>query len=245
MTQQGWLIDEATPPDAESFEQMQGEFSFSQRGRSRESVSQPEAVNLAVRLQDIMIWDTKKWFGDAQMRLDALVVHGHATEGESGSPVSIYMPQTFRFPGIKSKDRLPTGENGLLIFYGKALYFLDIFITVSRDRKDSDDLATLLNQHLQSTDMQGAMGALLGLATVAAPQVTAVTTAVSAASVLGNFAYQVLSQVTGDSIGLYRTSWLQYRDGFGIGRHPQEGSHHVRDLSFWYEIIQEETQDNL
>ncbi len=56
------------------------------------------------------------------------------------------MPQTFRFPGIKSQDRLPTGENGLLIFYGKALHFLDIFITVSRDRQDSEDLATLLYQ---------------------------------------------------------------------------------------------------
>ncbi|MGI2908757.1 hypothetical protein [Tolypothrix sp. VBCCA 56010] len=242
MTQQEWLIDEAITPDADSVEQMERELSPTQRGSSRESVSQPQAVNLAVRLQDIMIWDTKKWFGDAQMRLDALVVHGHATEGE---PASIYMPQTFRFPGIKNRDRLPTGENGLLIFYGKALYFLDIFITVSRDRKDSEDLATLLNQQLQSTDIQGAVGTLFGLASVAAPQVTAVTTAVSAASVLGNFAYQVLSKVTGDSIGLYRTSWLQYRDSFGTGRHPQEGSHHVRDLSFWYEIIQEETQDHL
>lgn len=54
------------------------------------------------------------------MRLDALVVHGHATAGDAAS---IYMPQTFRFPGIKSQDRLPTGENGLLIFYGKALHF--------------------------------------------------------------------------------------------------------------------------
>jgi len=32
---------------------------------------------------------------------------------------------------------------------------------------------------------------------------------------------------------------LQYKDGFGIGRHPATGSHKERDLSFWYEIIQE------
>ena len=241
MTQQEWLIDEAASPDAAAIEQMERELSPNLQSRGLESVSQPQAINLAVRLQDIMIWDSKKWFGDAEMRLDALVVHGHATEGE---PASIYMPQTFRFPGIKSRDRLPTGENGLLIFYGEALHFLDIFITVSRDRKDSEDLATLLNQKLRSKDVQGAVGTLLGLATVAAPQVTTVTTALSAASLLGNFAYQVLSKVTGDTIGLYRNSWLQYRDGFGIGRHPQEGSHHVRDLSFWYEIIREETEDH-
>jgi hypothetical protein len=239
MTQQLWLIDEGVPPDAVAIEQIEHELSPNKRSWL-ESASQPRALNLAVRLQDIMIWDTKKWFGEAEMRLDALVVHGYATEGE---PASFYMPQTFRFPSVKSRDRLPTGENGLLLFYGEALYFLDIFITVSRDRKDSDDLATLLSQQLQSAEVQGAVGTLLGLA-VAAPQVATVTAAVGAASIVGNFAYQVLSKVTGDTIGLYRTSWLQHRDGFGIGRHPQEGSHHVKDLSFWYEIIHEETPDN-
>ena len=235
MIQQEWLIDKATPPDNTDIEQIERELNSNQWG-IRESVSQPQAVNLAVRLQDIMIWDTKKWFGDAQMRLDALVVHGHATAGE---PPSIYMPQTFRFPGIKSQERLPTGENGLLIFYGKALHFLDIFITVSRDRQDSEDLATLLYKNLQLPEIQGAVGKLLGLA-VAAPQVSTVTTAIGGASILGNLAYQILSKVTGNTIGLYRNSWLQYRDQFGIGRHPQAGSHHVKDLSFWYEIIREE-----
>lgn len=242
MAQQEWLIDEAIPPDAVAIEQIQREMSFYQQTRgSRESSSQPQAINLAVRLQDIMVWDTKKWFGDAQMRLDALVVHGNATAGEASS---IYMPQTFRFPGIKSQDRLPTGENGLLIFYGEALHFLDIFITVSRDRQDSEDLATLLYKNLQSPEIQGAIGTLLGLA-VAAPQVSTVTTAIGGASILGNLAYQILSKVTGDTIGLYRNSWLQYRDGFGIGRHPQTGSHKVKDLSFWYEIIREEAENKL
>ena len=240
MNQQQWLIDEVLPPDAVAIEQMDREISSNQRG-VRELVSQPQAINLAVRLQDIMIWDTKKWFGEAQMRLDALVVHGYATENQ---PPSIYMPQTFRFPGIKSQERLPTGENGLLIFYGEALHFLDIFIIVSRDRQDSEDLATLLYKNLQSPELQGAVSTVLGLA-VAAPQVSTITTAISGASILGNLAYQILSKVTGDTIGLYRNSWLQYRDGFGIGRHPQTGSHKVKDLSFYYEIIQEEPQNNL
>lgn len=235
MTQQQWLIDEAVPPDTVIIEQIERELNSNQRG-GRESFSQPQAITLAVRLQDIMIWDTKKWFGDADIRLDALVVHGNATQGDS---TSAYVPKTFRFPAIKDQDRLPTGENGLLIFYGNALHFLDIFITVSRDRKDTDDLATLLSQQLQSTELQGAVGTLVGLA-VASPQVSTITTAIGGASILGNVAYQVLSKVTGNTIGIYRTSWLQYKDGFGIGRHPQVGSHKVRDLSFWYEIIREE-----
>ncbi|BAZ13464.1 hypothetical protein NIES4071_53030 [Calothrix sp. NIES-4071] len=222
MIEQEWLIDESVAEPVS-------------RGTSRESASIPEPINLAIRLQDIFIWDTKKWFGDAEMRLDALVVHGNATEGQQAST---YTPQTFRFPGVKSGDRLPTGENGLLIFYGQALHFLDIFITVSRDRKDSDDLATLLNEQLQSKEFQGATATLLGLA-IAAPQVATVTGAMGAATVLGNLTYQALRKVTSDTVGLYRTSWLQNRDNFGIGRHPKRDVHLVKDLSFWYEIIKE------
>jgi hypothetical protein len=234
MTQQQWLIDEAIAPDNVAIEDIEGEVTLT-RGGTRESITQPQPINLAVRLQDIMIWDTGRWFGDAEMRLDALVVHGNAAEGETAS---IYMPKTFRFPGVKSKDRLQTGESGLLIFYGQAKYFLDIFITVSRNRKDSDDLATLLSQQMKSPEIQGAVSTLVGLA-VTSPVAATVTTALSASLQLGDIAYQVIKQATGDTIGLYRTSWLQYKDNFGIGRHPKDGSHHVKDLSFWYEIISE------
>ncbi|MEO1429881.1 MAG: hypothetical protein AAFV71_12605 [Cyanobacteria bacterium J06633_8] len=235
MTEQQWLIDETAFPESSYLKEIEEEFNQGNTRSSRESTTQPQPVNLAVRLQDIMIWDTKKWFGDAQMRLDALVVHGKANDSDSSS---FYMPQTFRFPGIKDNDRLPTGENGLLIFYGEAVHFLDIFITVSRDRKDSDDLATMLNQEMQSPEIQNAVSTMLGF-TAIATQATTFATALGAASTLGNFAYKALSKATGDTIGIYRTSWLQYRDKFGIGRHPQNGSHKVRDISFWYEIIQE------
>jgi hypothetical protein len=33
-------------------------------------------INLAVRLNDVVMHDTKKWFGGANVRLDAIVVHG-------------------------------------------------------------------------------------------------------------------------------------------------------------------------
>ena len=132
MTEEQWLIDEAVVPNTTYLQEIEEEFTPEISRSVRESTTQPQPVNLAVRLQDIMVWDTKKWFGDAQMRLDALVVHGKVTESDSPS---FYMPQTFRFPGIKGRDRLPTGENGLLIFYGQAIHFLDVFITVSRIKK--------------------------------------------------------------------------------------------------------------
>ncbi len=225
MVQQQWLIDEAVALEEQPVS----------RGATRESASISEPVNLAIQLQDIIIWDTKKWFGGAEMRLDALVVHGNVT----GEQASIYTPKTFRFPGVKSGDRLPTGENGLLIFYGQALHFLDIFITVSRNRENSNDLATLLNEKLQSPEFQGATATLLGLTTIAAPQVATVTSALGAASILGDVAYQVLRKFTGDTVGLYHTYWLQNRDNFGIGRHPLNGHHNAEDLSFWYEIIKD------
>ena len=60
MNQQVWLLDEATPPDAAAIQQMERELSPEQQVRGLELARQPEAVSLAIRLQDIMIWDTKK-----------------------------------------------------------------------------------------------------------------------------------------------------------------------------------------
>jgi hypothetical protein len=91
---------------------------------------------------------------------------------------------------------------------------------------------------------RNAVVALAGLA-VAAPPVAAITAAIGAAAVLGDFAYRVLREVAGTTIGLYRTSWLQYRDKFGEGRHPQgDGSYRVDDFSFWYDIVTEEEADD-
>ena len=235
MAQKQWLIDESAFPDTNTIEQkVEREINLKPSTRGgRESLE--ELLNLAIRIQDIMIWDTKKWFGEAEIRLDALVVHGNAI---ADNPQSIYMPQTFRFPAVKDKDRLPTGESGLLIFYGQPQYFLDIFILVSRDRKDSEDLANLISKQLNSSEIKESLAALLSLAVVA-PQAAAIASAMGSASIMGNFAYQVLDRVTVNTIGLYRNSWLQNADNFGIGRHPHQGSHKVKDLSFFYEIVQE------
>lgn len=86
--------------------------------------------------------------------------------------------------------------------------------------------------------MKDAFGDLAGL--VVAPQVAAMTAALQAATRIGEFAYQVLRRVTGGTVGLYHTSWLEHRDGFGLGRHPEEGAFRVKDLSFAYGISAEE-----
>lgn len=233
MTDKQWLLDESQAMN-EPAKRTIDRYLNADPHPVRRGV-QKEMPQLAVRLSDIVIHNNKKWFGEADIRLDTLVVHGG---GETDSTESFYAPTTFRFGRIADGAKLPIGESGLLIFLGKPLHFLDLSITVSRDRKDSDDLAQLLSSRLQSADLQAATGTLLGLA-IAAPQVATVVAAVGAAAAVGEFAYQVLQKSTGATIGLYRTSWLQFRDNFGMGEHPADGgSFTMNDLSFRYEIVE-------
>ena len=238
MTQDLWLLDETRPVDDAVRREMERELPTD---RSVALRGAQEVPFLAMRVHDVVIHDNKKWFGEADIRFDVLIVHGH---GKADKPESFYMPGTFRFGRVKDGDRLPIDNSGLLVFYGKPLHFLDIFIMVSRDRKDSDDLAALLSEQLQSDELKAAMGTLLGLA-IAAPQVAVVTASIGAAAAIGNVAYQVLQKATSNTIGLYRASWLQYRDGFGIGWHPETEAYQVKDLSFRYEILIEDEPSGL
>ena len=230
MSESPWLIDEAVPLDQASTEALDDELG----GRATRRLAVLDAPTLAVSLRELMIHDNRKWFGEAAVRLDALVVHGHGAVGE---PDSFYTPQTFRFSRVGDEDPLPIGEAGLLFFYGQPLHFLDLFLTASRSREDTDDLSTYIANGMEDPSVQQAFGELTSL--VVAPQVTAVTAAIKAATRLGEFAYQVLRRVTGSTVGLYHTSWLEHRDGFGLGRHPEQGAYRVKDLSFAYEITVE------
>jgi hypothetical protein len=232
MIQDVWLIDDTRELDKPTLRRIERELPRDREGVLRGAQKVP---NLAVRLHDVTIYNNKKWLGEADIRLDTLLVHGNGTRDK---PQDFYMPQTFRFSRVADGDRLPIDDAGLLIFYGRPLHFLDLFLTVSRDRKDSDDLAVLLTQQSQTKELREALGTLLGLV-VAAPQAAAVTAAFGAAAILGNFAYLVLQKSTGSTIGLYRSSWIQYRDNFGIGRHPPNEPYRVKDLSFWYEIVED------
>jgi hypothetical protein len=224
-----WLLEQRTPLDSEAERRLAGELRAVRGGIARLT-----APPLALSIHEVVIHDNKKWFGGADVRIDALVVQGH---GSIKDPRTFYMPQTFRFPGVRDGEKLPTGEAGLLIFYGRPAYFLDLFLTVSRDRKDSDDLATVLTTHLQSGGTQDALGNLVSL--LARPDVAALKLALGAAARMGQLAYDVLRSITGATVGLLHTSWLEHRDNFGVGRHPESGSYRLRDLSFWYEIVAE------
>jgi hypothetical protein len=231
----GWLIDESRPLTDAQIDRLGRE--LADAGPSTRGTCGSAGLDrptLAVSIHDVVIHDNKKWFGEADVRLDALVVTGYGKENDPGS---FYMPKTATFSRIRDDDRLQVGSGGLLAFYGPASHFLDLFLMVSRDRQDSADLSTLLKGNLQLDEMKGAIGGLLGLA-VAAPQVAAITAAIGSAAVLGDFAYRLLRAATGSTIGLYRNSHLQLRDGFGIGPHPAppRKSYRVNDLSFQYEI---------
>jgi hypothetical protein len=229
MSESPWLIEQVVPLDQRSFEALDSKLG----SQSKRGLAVLDAPTLAVSLRELTIHDNRKWFGEADVRLDALVVHGHGAVGE---PDSFYTPQTFRFARVGDEDPLPIG-NGLLFFYGRPLYFLDLFLTASRSREDSDDLSSYLSEGLADPSLEGAFSDLTSL--VVAPQVTAVTAALGAAARIGEFAYQVLRRVTGSTVGLFHTSWLEHRDDFGLGRHPEQGAFRVKDLSFAYEITVE------
>jgi len=234
ITDTEWLIDETLPISVSEYKQLGEE--LGKRNLTRGARQQP--CQLAVTLKDIIIYDNKKWFGEADIRLDAFVVTGYGRKDEPGS---FYRTETETFPRVEDGERLPIGDGGLQIFHGEAQHFLDIRIMVSRDRKDTDSLASLLKRSLQSEEMTGALGSLMGLA-MAAPQAAAVAAAVGGAAVLGEFAYSVLREATGKTIGFYRNSHRQYSDNFGIGAHPgpPPDCYRAKDLSFRYDITLEE-----
>jgi hypothetical protein len=220
-----WLID-AVPSDLEAAvldDQALG-------GMTQERSAQTEAA-LAVSMNDIVIHDTHKWFGGADIRLDVLAVHGNVEGGHAGS---WYTPTTRAFPNVKKGARL--NAEGMLVFFGWPRYFLDLFIIVSRDTGDARRLEDLLRERLAGDDAKGAVANLVAL--VAAPQAVAVAAAAQAALTIGSLAYEVVNAVTTKSVGVLQRSWLEHTDQFGQGRHPPGEGESLRadDFSFWLEV---------
>lgn len=229
MEEQSWLVEERTELNPRTLMGLERSLSV-MRGGSRKPAAPGE---LAVRLTSLVILDNKKWFGEADVRLDALVSCVPATRRGD-----LYHPQTFRFTRVGDGDAL-VSEPGLLLFYGRPRYFLDVSITVSRDRRDSETLASLITKGAGSPAVGESLQLLAGLATMD-PTAQIVVGGVTAAGKLADTAYALLRAATHSTIGLYRASWLQYRDNFGIGTHPDErGTFRVKDLAFAYEIVHE------
>jgi CHAT domain len=71
-----WLIEEEAPLDAAEQEAMELWLSPAFGAHLRGGFNPEHVLPLAIRVRDIIIHDNKKWFGEADIRLDALVVHG-------------------------------------------------------------------------------------------------------------------------------------------------------------------------
>ena len=233
-----WLISETRDLDQATMRQIERETPAGDRSLDRGAHGSPR---LAVLLRHVICHDVQKLFGAAEIRLDALVVSGR---GRPDRPDSFYMPGTFRFSDIRDHQQLPIDPNhGLLIFNGKPQHFLDIFIVASRDRQDSDDLATLMRRALSDDQTQGAVSALCALAT-ATPVAAAIPAGITAAAALGDLAYRVIRSLSDKTIGMYRGSFLQYRDRFGVGRHPAGDSRFIENnLEFWFETVLDHDSD--
>ena len=230
-----WLIDEKRPLSERNEKQLDRELSSTRSGTRSGSWT----PRLAISLHDITILDNHKWFGGADIRVDALAVTGYGTTEASSN---FYVPNTAIFPRVADGDRLPLGNGGLLVFHGIAEYFVDLSIMVSRDRKNSDSLAGLLKAVLKSDAAAGIAASLTALAGgPPAVNVDMVKSALEGATAFGDLAYQVLRNATGTTIGLYRNAHLESRDGFGIGNHPGPGkaTYKVNDLTFRYVIDEE------
>jgi hypothetical protein len=186
----------------------------------------------AVRLNELIIHNNRAWWGEGNIRLDSLIVHGNSSRSNN----DFYHPNTFSFPRVRDGEALPIGDPGLLLYFGRPLYFLDLFLLVSRDRTGIDNLAALLSKTLSSKGAAVVLEPFLGLAG-AAITADAIALGLQAAADLGNLAYQAVRTVTDATIGLYRTSFLQLADNFGIGTHPKSGYLKAKDLSFKFEVL--------
>jgi hypothetical protein len=218
---EGWLIDETQSLSTdEAWEAARHTLGF-------EDVTSRSPI--AVVIHDVTIHDTKKWFGPAEVRLDALFVTATSED-------QIYHPGTFIFPGVRDHEDLPIDESGVLLYFGGPHYFLDMSLIASQGGSEKP-LGELLAEHTDE------LGDLLGNVTtlaIAAPQAAAITGAAAAAAKLGGAALRLLSEITGKSIGLYRATWFEHRDRFGLGPHPQDSDRFRKDdFEFRYEVFED------
>lgn len=219
-----WLLDES--------QSLTGQEALDAASRSYgfERASEP-AVNIV--LSDVTIHNTHRWFGGAEVRLDALVVTPAPAEDQ------LYQANTFSFSGIRDGQDIPIDNAaGLGLYTGWPQYFLDFALVASRGGDDQQSLGDLVADSADS--LSSLLGGVAQL-TVAAPQVAAITGAAAAAAKLSGAVLRLLAKETGRSIGLYRATWYEHRDNFGIGDHPPDGDRFkAQDLSFRYQVFQDQ-----
>ena len=196
------------------------------RGGAAQAARPPQRV--AIRLGQVIIHGNRSLWGKAKVRIDSLALTGAADL--SGA----YRPLTEVFSGIGDGDRLPL--DNMLIYEGPVARYLDFGLWVSRDERGAKSLVELLKEVAADPGFSDALTTLIGL-TAAGPQATALVAAGAAATTVLYFAGRVLQEALGNSIGLYRRSFLP-NERFGIGRYPEAGLLRAQDFSFSYEIVE-------
>ncbi len=218
-----WLVDESRLlTSAEALEASHGVLGF-------DRATEP-AINIV--LHDVTIHDTKQWFGAADIRLDALVVTPAPDQDQ------LYQAHTFTFSGVRPHQTLSIeAETGLGFYTGWPQCFLDIALVASRSDPGQKSLAEII---ASGADQLGSV--LENVATLAGaiPQAAAITGAAAAAAKVSGSVLHLLDQITGRSIGLYRSTWYEYRHRFGLGQHPADGDRfRVQGFEFRYEVFQD------
>ncbi len=181
---------------------------------------------IAIRFKDLVVHRNRALW-HANIRVDTLIISGT----KRGAP---YSPGTYRFSRIGVEERLPFED--LLIFDGEPLHYVDLAIWVSRDKMGSKPLAELFKDVANDSDFQKAATILAGLA-ISVPQAAVVLGAVAAASTVGYFAAKLIDAAVGNSIGIYRTSFLPHQR-FGLGLHPERGMFRAQDFSLRYDVLE-------
>jgi len=184
-------------------------------------------TNIAIRLLKLTIHDNRALWGRTAIRLDSLAITPGA--GKRG-----YHAKTEVLPGMKDGDDAPIDR--YMIYYGPVDQFLDFGLWVSRDQSDARSLEELMQNVAGDPSVATAITSVAALA-IAAPHAAAFAAAATGVATLVNVASKLATTVAGTSIGLYRCSFLR-SEGFGIGRHPVEGTVRAQDFSFAFSIEQ-------
>jgi hypothetical protein len=200
---------------------------FLQRGEIGPVQAAPGAV--AIRLKSLKVHDNRALWGRTDIRVDALVVTGAASQE------GVYTPMSWPFPRIGDDDSLPF--NDLLVYQGAPARYIDFAIWVSKEKPEAKPLSELLKETLNDAEFKVAATTLMGLALAASAAGTLVGAATAAGTVI-YFADRFLKVALGSAIGLYRTSFLSPQ--FGLGRHPQTGAIRAQDFSLTFEVVRVE-----
>ena len=186
---------------------------------------------LAVRLSELTVHSNRSLLA-AKVRVDFLVLT--AASDVEGTP---FRAESMFFDRVRDGDRLPF--KNLLVYDGPVGRFLDIAVWVSKADDKEVALADMLKAELDDVEVVGALTTLAALA-VAAPAAAAIAGSAAAVATLVRTSARLLSSITGNSIGVYRTSLLPH-ERYGAGnpsrRHPAGGAITAQDMSLAFEVV--------